>query len=158
MKKTKDSAVKRHPRSDFPDEDIRNILRNVADLFDLNLVIPDTLVGKTSVKLNDVSRGSMIFQVVLDPVGYTYIEEGNIIKIVSKEAVDQEPVSTEVFILNYARAQDIQPTVASLVDTSKGKLVVDTRSNSLVITLSACLAGAASARSSSSWIWRRTKL
>src|SRR5688572_14921325 len=25
---------------DFPDEDIRNILRNVADLFDLNLVVP----------------------------------------------------------------------------------------------------------------------
>jgi type II secretory pathway component HofQ len=35
---------------DFPDEEIRTVLRNVADLFELNLVIPDTLQGKTSVK------------------------------------------------------------------------------------------------------------
>ncbi len=28
---------------DFPDEDVRTILRSVADLFELNLVIPDTL-------------------------------------------------------------------------------------------------------------------
>src|SRR6478736_4821708 len=36
---------------DFPDEDIKTILRNVADLFELNLVVPDTLTGKTSIKL-----------------------------------------------------------------------------------------------------------
>ena len=131
--KGKDSAGQDTLSVDFPDEDIRNILRNVADLFDLNLVIPETLQGKTSVKLHDVTW-RQIFQVVLDPVGYTYIEEGNIIKIISKEAVDQEPVSTDVFILNYAKAQDIQPTITSLVDPAKGKLVVDTRSNSLVIT------------------------
>ena len=32
---------------DFPDEDIRNILRNVADLFELNLVVPEALQGRT---------------------------------------------------------------------------------------------------------------
>src|SRR5262245_28154075 len=64
---------------DFPDEDIKTILRNVADLFELNLVVPDTLTGKTSIKLRDVTW-RQIFQVVLGPVGYTYIEEGNIIK------------------------------------------------------------------------------
>ena len=36
---------------DFPDEDIRNILRNVADLFELNIIMPDTLQGKTTIKL-----------------------------------------------------------------------------------------------------------
>src|SRR5882724_426704 len=40
---------------DFPDEEIRTVLRNVADLFELNLVIPDTLQGKTSIKLRDVT-------------------------------------------------------------------------------------------------------
>jgi type IV pilus assembly protein PilQ len=75
-----------------------------------------------------------IFQSVLEPVGYTYIEDGNIIKIVSKESQEQEPVSTEVFLINFARANEILPTVSSLVDTTKGKIVVDTRTNSLVIT------------------------
>ncbi|ACB73929.1 secretin N-terminal domain-containing protein [Opitutus terrae] len=119
---------------DFPDEDIRNILRNVADLFELNLVIPETLQGKASIKLRDVTW-RQIFQVILTPVGYTYIEEGNIITIVSNASMQQEPVTTEVFIVNYARAADIMPTINSLIDTAAGgKIVVDARSNSLVIT------------------------
>jgi type II secretory pathway component GspD/PulD (secretin) len=119
---------------DFADEEIRNILRNVAELFDLNLVIPDTLQGKTSVKLHDVTW-HQIFQVLLTPVGYTYVEDGNIIKIVSNESLTQEPVSTEIFVINYAKASDIQPTLVSLVDAAAGgKIVVDARTNSLVIT------------------------
>lgn len=119
---------------DFPDEDIKTILRNVADLFELNLVVPDTLVGKTSIKLRDVSW-RQIFSVVLSPVNFTYIEEGNIIKIVSNDSLQVEPTSTDVFVLNYAKAADIKPTVDGLVDTAAGgKILVDTRSNALVVT------------------------
>lgn len=119
---------------DFPNEDIRTILRNVADLFELNLVIPDTLQGKASIKLRDVTW-HQIFQVVLAPVGYTYIEDANIIKVVSMESLQQEPTTTEVFVLNYAKAGDIQPTVAALVDAQAGgKMQVDTRANALIIT------------------------
>jgi type IV pilus assembly protein PilQ len=119
---------------DFPDEDIKTILRNVADLFELNLVVPDTLTGKTSIKLRDVTW-RQIFQVVLSPVGYTYIEEGNIIKIVSNELLNQEPGATEVFILNNAKAADIKPTIDGLIDAAGGgKIVIDSRSNALVIT------------------------
>jgi type IV pilus assembly protein PilQ len=132
--KSKDAEGNETLSVDFPDEEIRNILRNVAELFDLNLVIPDTLQGKTSVKLHDVTW-HQIFSVVLTPVGYTYIEDGNIIKIVSNESLTQEPVSTEIFVINYAKASDIQPTLASLVDAAAGgKIVIDSRTNSLVIT------------------------
>jgi type IV pilus assembly protein PilQ len=73
--------------------------------------------------------------VVLSPVGYTYIEEGNIIKIVSNESLQQEPGATEVFILNNAKASDIKPTIDGLVDAATGgKIVIDNRSNALVIT------------------------
>ncbi len=119
---------------DFPDEDIRTILRNVADLFELNLVVPDTLQGKTSIKLRDVTW-RQIFQVVLSPVGYTYVEEGNIITVVSQDQLLMEPVVTEVFLIDYARASDILPTISPLVDATKGgRVVVDGRSNALVIT------------------------
>jgi type IV pilus assembly protein PilQ len=119
---------------DFPDEDIRTILRNVADLFELNIVVPDTLVGKTSIKLRDVTW-RQIFDTVLSPAGYTYVEEGNIVKIVSRESLTQEPAATEVFILNNAKAQDIKPTVDGLVDAAQGgKILIDARSNALVIT------------------------
>jgi type IV pilus assembly protein PilQ len=119
---------------DFPELEIREILRNVAELFDLNIVIPEALQGKASVKLHDVTW-RQIFQVVLNPVGYTFVEDGNIIKIVSNESLTQEPVSTEIFVINYAKASDIQPTLASLVDSGAGgKIVIDGRTNSLVIT------------------------
>lgn len=119
---------------DFPDEDIKSILRNVADLFELNLVVPDTLTGKTSIKLRDVTW-RQIFQVVLAPVGYTYVEEGNIIKIISNETLLDEPTTTDVIILNSAKAVDIKPTIDGLVDAAKGgRIVIDTRSNALVIT------------------------
>jgi type IV pilus assembly protein PilQ len=119
---------------DFPDEDIKTILRNVADLFELNLVVPDTLTGKTSIKLRDVTW-QQIFQVVLTPVGYTYIKEGSIIKVISNELLQQEPGTTEVFILNNAKASDIKPTIDGLIDAAAGgKIVIDNRSNALVIT------------------------
>jgi type II secretory pathway component GspD/PulD (secretin) len=119
---------------DFPDEDVRNILRNVADLFELNIIMPEALQGKTTIKLREVTW-RQIFQSVLQPVGFTYIEEGNIIKIVSNESLLQEPTSTDVFMINYARASDILPTITSLIDPAAGgRIVVDARSNSLVIT------------------------
>ena len=119
---------------DFPNEDIRTILRNVADLFELNLVIPDTLQGKASIKLRDVTW-RQIFQVVLAPAGYTFIEDNNIIKVVSLDSLQQEPATTEVFILNYAKAADISPSISPLIDaTAGGKIQVDTRANALIIT------------------------
>lgn len=131
--KSKDAAGRDTLSVDFPDEEIRNILRNVADLFELNLVIPEALQGKASIKLRDVSW-RQIFQVVLSPVGFTYIEDGNIIKIVSNETLQLEPVSTEVFVINYARAADLLPTVKSLVTSPGARIDIDARSNSLVIT------------------------
>jgi type II secretory pathway component GspD/PulD (secretin) len=119
---------------DFPDEDIRTILRNVADLFELNLVVPESLQGKTSIKLHDVTW-RQIFEVVLTPVGYTYIDDAGIIKVVSMASLAEEPVSTEIFILSYARAADVQATIGTLIDGGKGgKLTPDPRSNSLIVT------------------------
>ena len=119
---------------DFPDEDIRNILRNVADLFELNIVMPDTLQGRTSIKLRDVTW-RQIFKVVLAPVGYTFVEDGNIIKIVTNESLTQEPLNTEVFVLNYARAEEIEPSISALVDKAGGGQVkVDKRINALIIS------------------------
>jgi type II secretory pathway component GspD/PulD (secretin) len=80
--KSKDASGKDTLSVDFPDTDIREILRNVADLFELNLVMPDTLQGKASIKLRDVTW-RQIFEVVLKQVGYTFIEKDNIVKIVS---------------------------------------------------------------------------
>lgn len=119
---------------DYPNEEIRTVLRNVADLYQLNLVVPDTLQGKTSIKLRDVTW-NQIYSVVLDPVGYTFVEDGPIIKVVSKDALNFEPPVTEIFMINYADATTIAGTIKNLVDASKGGNVqVDKRTNGLIVS------------------------
>lgn len=119
---------------DYPSEEIRTVLRNVADLYSLNLVVPDSLQGATSIKLKNVTW-NQIFTVVLDPIGYTYVDEGGIIKVVSKESLAFEPPVTEIFMLNYADAGTISGTISKLVDTEKGgRVQVDKRTNGLIIS------------------------
>lgn len=119
---------------DFPSEEIRVVLRIVADLFDLNLVIPEQLTGRASIKLHDVTW-RQVFDVVLSPVGFTYVEDGNIIKVVSLESLTLEPPVTTVRILDFAQAEDVVGTIQPLVNAQNGgRVQVDKRSNALVIT------------------------
>ena len=119
---------------DFPNEEIRTVLRNVADLYMLNIVIPEGLQGTTSIKLREVSW-RQIFSVVLDPIGFTYVEEGNIIKVISNDTLNFEPPVTEIFMLNYAEAGQISGTVTSMVDAEKGgRVQIGTRTNGLIVT------------------------
>lgn len=119
---------------DFPNEDIRTILRNVADLFDLNLVLPGDLSGTASLKFRNVTW-RQIFRVVLEPIHYTFIEDGNIIKVISNETLTAEPMVTELFVLNNANAALIRPTIEGLVDAqSGGRILVETRTNAMLVT------------------------
>ena len=104
---------------DFPDEDVRTIVRNVADLYDLNVVIPQSLVGRASIKLRKVTW-RQVLDVVLEPLGFTYIEEGNILKIKSLEELHREPVSTQIFTVNYANALELRDAIGPLVVPAAG--------------------------------------
>ncbi len=125
----------------YRDEDVRTILRSVADLYELNLVIPDTLQGRTSLKLRNVSWQS-IFDLVLEPLGFTYVEDksdiagkNKIIQVKSLAEIETEPVDTIVEVINHAKAGEIEASIAPLVDNAAGgRIQVDTRSNALVIT------------------------
>ncbi|MGF1450197.1 MAG: type II secretion system protein GspD [Opitutales bacterium] len=119
---------------DFPDQEIRAIIRDVADLFDLNVVIPDSLVGRTSLKLREVTW-RQVFQVVLEPAGFTYIEDGNIIKIKSVNELEREPVATRVYLINFADASSLQGSLTPLIETAAGgRIQVARRTNALIIT------------------------
>ncbi len=69
---------------DFPDTEIRTILRSVADLYELNLVIPEELGGRASIRLRDVTW-PQVFEIVLSPIGYTFRDDAGIIRIIRDE-------------------------------------------------------------------------
>jgi type IV pilus assembly protein PilQ len=118
----------------FPNNEIRNILRSVAELKDLNVVIPETIVGKMSIKLSNVTW-QQVFDVVLEPIGFTYIQDGNIIKIRSVKDLMAEPTQTRVYLVNYAKASELCPAITPIVEAAAGgRAIVDTRTNAIVVT------------------------
>jgi type IV pilus assembly protein PilQ len=62
------------------DQEIRVILRNIAELFELNIVIPEDLEGRTSLNLRDVTW-QQVFNIVLEEKGYSWSEDNGIIRI-----------------------------------------------------------------------------
>lgn len=74
---------------DFSNEKVRDILRTVADMFELNLVMPEDLTGRTSVKLRDVTW-RQIFRETLTPIGFTFVEDEGIVRVVSVEQLATE--------------------------------------------------------------------
>lgn len=61
-------------------QEIRVILRNIADIYELNIVIPDDLQGTSSLNLRDVTW-QQIFDIVLGEAGYSWRDEDGIIRI-----------------------------------------------------------------------------
>lgn len=129
---------------DFPDEDVRNVLRNVADLFELNIIVPDALTGRTSIKLRDVTW-RQLYKVVLEPFGYTFVEDANIIKIVSRDSLQMEPFTTDSIIMVNVPATSVEAVLRPMLSPARaateseaakvgGSLVVNSLANEIIIT------------------------
>jgi type II secretory pathway component HofQ len=72
---------------DLPDQDVRVLLRTIADAYEIGVIVPDTLRGRSSMKLRDVTW-EQAFRAILDPTDWTYRRDGDVILVVSKK---QEP-------------------------------------------------------------------
>jgi type IV pilus assembly protein PilQ len=116
----------------YIEADIQNVLRTLATKADINLILGDEVTGKVTVNLKGVSyEGAM--QLIAESKGYAFVKDGNIVKVKSKESLDTEAVELRVYTLNYAKADDIKKTLDAVL-TKQGKIQIDTRSNTLVLS------------------------
>jgi len=76
---------------DFPDAKIREVLLKIAELYDLNLKIPDDLLGSTAIKLRDVTW-QLAFKVTLYPAGYSFVEREDRIQVLTTEDFQSLPL------------------------------------------------------------------
>lgn len=130
---TSNSAKQETISVDFPSESVRTIIRNIADLYDLNVVIPESLTGNASIKLKDVTW-PQVFQVLLEPLGFNYTVEHNIVRIRGKAETDQEPMEERVFPINYSNLKDLKTALTPFIDVKAGGVLqTDERSNTLII-------------------------
>jgi type II secretory pathway component HofQ len=73
----------------YPDEEISTILHDVANRFDLDLVLPTSVNGRATVKLKHVTW-RQIFSATLPPY-YTFVLEGNVVRVSRLQSPERTP-------------------------------------------------------------------
>ncbi len=129
---------------DFKDADIRNVLKIIAIKAGVNIVATPEVIGNVSIKLVDVPWEKAL-DVILKTNNFGYewtsdkvimvatLEKLTLQRKAQVEATENEPQVTEVFVLNFSKAENIKTTLDKLI-SAKGKIVLENRSNAIIIT------------------------
>ena len=131
---------------DFKDADIKNILRLIAEVSNLNIIVADEVTGKITMRLVDVPWDQAL-EIILQSKGLDKRQVGNVVRIAPVEALrkeDQanleeqrskeklEPVVNDLIQVNYATAKEIMPQLKGVL-SDRGDVKVDDRTNMLII-------------------------
>lgn len=112
-----------------------------------NLVAGDDVKGTVTISLRNV-RWQLALRVVAASKGYEIERVGNVVRVASPKtfAAEREaelarkkareakaPLVTRFIPVSYARAEDLVPAV-KMVLTDRGRVTVDKRTNTLIVT------------------------
>jgi len=133
---------------DFQDADVVPILRLLGDVSGYNIVIHPDVKGKISMKLLSVPWEQAL-EIILKTFGLEKIMDGNVIRIVTLDAIQKEKdavakakeatgkaedVETKVYVLNYSNIEKVKEAIVNAkVLSPRGSIGVDTRTRSLII-------------------------
>ena len=110
---------------DFPETEIRAIITEVAKLFALKVAIPEQLTGHTSVKLRDVTW-QQLYKVILQPIGYEFIERGSAVTVLRNEEVDALPPDKNVVEILFQQPQSLADYIRKIyVDRVKLEVLAE---------------------------------
>jgi type IV pilus assembly protein PilQ len=134
----------------FQNVEVRSVLNVIADFTDLNIITSDTVSGNLTLRLKDVPWDQAL-DLILQTRGLDMRKNGNVIWIAPRDElatkeklslesqnqiVELEPLRTENFQLNYAKAdsfakilKDPQQSILS----KRGSAVVDLRTNQVFV-------------------------
>ncbi|TAG48594.1 MAG: type IV pilus secretin family protein [Betaproteobacteria bacterium] len=145
----------------FQDIAVRSVLQVIGDFTGLNIIVSDTVTGNVTLRLKDVPWDQAL-DLVMQARSLDMRKNGNVVWIAPKEELalkekqeleakaqvaDIEPLRTELFQLNYQKAEEVRkmlvPTNAGGgggagaaqggVLSKRGTATVDTRTNVLVV-------------------------
>jgi type IV pilus assembly protein PilQ len=117
---------------EFREVDIKDILRQLAKQYNLNIVFSDTVKGLVTVQLNNVTV-SQALDSIITVNGFSYTKKENVYKVATQEEAQREGKQTKLFKLNNANALRLKDTLAKVL-TSEGSIEADSRSNSILVT------------------------
>lgn len=144
----------------FQDIDVRSVLQLIADFTDLNLVASDTVEGKITLRLQNVPWDQAL-DLVLKTKGLDKRQTGNVLMVApaaeiaererqqietTKQLEELAPLQTEFIRIRYANAaelfklfdpeeeEDNEGSATGSMLSSRGRVIVDERTNSLLVT------------------------
>ena len=142
-----DEAYKQVPISlDVQEAEIGTVLRSLAGFSGTNIVASPRVVGKVTVKLEEVPWEEAL-RVILRSHSFDYVEESGIYRIDTAEELRKEKLDIErarkqvedmaalklgMVNLHYANAEETKDALEEML-TERGNIDVDVRTNSLII-------------------------
>ncbi len=131
---------------DMMDANVRDVLRLLAEISNLNIIASDDVTGTVSLRLKGVPW-DQAFDIILKAKGLDSIKEGNVIRVAPAAKIAQEKVSLiaskkanqkledleiEFIPINYAKAGGLVKQVQSVL-TERGTVNSDDRTNTLIV-------------------------
>lgn len=144
----------------FQNVDVRTLLQVIADITDFNIVTSDSVRGSLTLRLKDVPWDQAL-DIIMQARGLSVEKTGNVLWIAPRDEINNmridkvktqneievlEPVRTQVFQLNYARALAIYEVMTKAEDgggghgrmpqllSERGSVIADGRTNKLIVT------------------------
>lgn len=117
---------------EFREVDIKDVLRQLAKQYGLNIVFSEKVAGLVTVQLSKVTLEEALDSIVTVN-GFVYNKRGSVIKVTTPEEANNEGKQTRLFKLNNADALKIKETLAKVL-TAEGSIEADSRSNSIIVT------------------------
>jgi len=131
----------------FDNADVRDILRLIAEISDLNIIASDDVKGNVTLRLIDVPWDQAL-DLILDVTGLGMVQEGNVVRVLPKEKIRAakeaeltaarsqeklEPLVTEVVTVSYADLGSVSGPAKDLL-SDRGSITEDSRNKLLIIT------------------------
>ncbi|MBC7214697.1 MAG: type IV pilus secretin PilQ [Burkholderiaceae bacterium] len=142
----------------FQNIEVRSLLQVIADFTNFNIVTSDTVTGSLTLRLKDVPWDQAL-QIIMDAKGLGMRKSGTVLWIAPKDEIDArtkkdfeaaqaiqklEPLKTQSFQLNYAKANDIVNQLTNTNTggtgnntrflTERGNVIAEPRTNQIFVT------------------------
>ena len=142
----------------FQNIEVRSLLQVIADFTNFNIVTSDTVTGALTLRLKDVPWDQAL-QIIMDAKGLGLKKTGSVLWIAPKDEIDArtkkdfeaaqaiqklEPLKTQAYQLNYAKAADILVQLTASATTGsgsntrflseRGSAIAEPRTNQLFVT------------------------
>lgn len=140
-KDTKTTLPKTPVTIECVDADIQDVLQMLAVKSGVNIIYGPDVTGKVTISLRNVPFDKA-FESILRISKLVYVHVGdNIVRVGTPEVIEQERKAqvmyTKIFPLNYAVADEVKSHLDQILQAegrTKGMVVVDKRTNSLIVT------------------------